>query len=71
MGDTSKMKGKKIDQEALLSTETVIKLGSFTPATSQNLQHPRANTDSQNSHNTQHTRAKQKFSLLYEKGHSA
>jgi len=36
----------------------------FTPATSQDLQHSRANTDSKNSHNTQHTREKNKqFSL--------
>jgi hypothetical protein len=31
----------------------------FTPATSRDLHHSRANTDSHNSHNTQHTRVKQ------------
>ena len=31
----------------------------FTPATPQYLQHSRANTDSRNSHNTQHTKVKQ------------
>jgi hypothetical protein len=31
----------------------------FTPATPQDMQHPRANTDSHNSHNRQHARAKQ------------
>jgi hypothetical protein len=45
----------------------------FTPATSQDSQHSRANTDSYNSHNTQHTtrKSKTKHTLLYAKGHLA
>jgi hypothetical protein len=38
----------------------------FTPATPNDIQHSRANTDSHNSHNTQHTRVK-KFILLHAK----
>jgi hypothetical protein len=44
----------------------------FTPATPHDLQHSRANTDSQNLHNTQHTGVfKIKYTLLYEKGNLA
>jgi hypothetical protein len=43
----------------------------FTPATSQDLQHSRANTDSSNSHNTQQTRVKTKCHSLYAKGQLA
>jgi hypothetical protein len=43
----------------------------FTTATLRKLQHPRANTDSENSHNKQHTRVKQKKSLRYTNEHLA
>jgi len=46
----------------------------FTPAMPHDLHHSRANNDSHNSHNTQHTRVKQStlcYTLLYAKGHSA
>jgi hypothetical protein len=49
---------KKEDMEASLLTAAATKLGdaAFTPATTQDLQHSRANTDPNNSHNTQHTK---------------
>jgi hypothetical protein len=40
----------------------------FTPSTPQDLHHSRANTDSLNPHNTQHTRAKQSALLFMQKG---
>ena len=40
----------------------------FTPATPQDLQHSRANTDSQTLHNTQHTRVKQNSLYFMQKG---
>jgi hypothetical protein len=40
----------------------------FTPATPQNLQHSSANTDSHNSHKTQHTRVKQNTLCFMQKG---
>jgi hypothetical protein len=43
----------------------------LTPATPQDLQHSRANTDSHSSHNTQDTRVKKKYASLYAKEHSA
>ena len=39
----------------------------FTPATPHDLLHSRAKTDSQNSHNTQHTRVKQKALYFVQK----
>jgi hypothetical protein len=40
----------------------------FTPATPRDLQHSRANTDSHNSHNTQHARVEQNTLCFMQKG---
>jgi len=67
MDDTSKKKERRKKSFSLEGISHQTGDAAFTPATPHDTQHSRANTDSQNSHNTQHAKVKQNTDCFIQK----